>query len=97
MSDTKFTPGPYRVQRVRPGEYYIIGDDSPLCRIAWEDVHDAEARANADLIAAAPDMYEALTVMVEQIETLYSPWGLAEPITTMIKNAKDAISKASGK
>lgn len=61
MSNTKFTPGPYMVERIKKGEYYVKGEGSRLCLIDWLEHHDTEARANADLFAAAPDLYYALS------------------------------------
>lgn len=54
MTETKFTPGPWhtrlgmRTIQVTAGEY------------VWPIGYKEDAVANADLIAAAPDMYAAL-------------------------------------
>jgi hypothetical protein len=57
--DTKFTPGPWFAQR---GE--IVSANDPICSMptlyrASKDAKDALA-ADAALIAAAPEMFEAL-------------------------------------
>ena len=59
MSEPKFTKGPWYVYN--NGFYLEItnecGQEAPIISIS--DIHDKNI-ANANLIAAAPDMYEAL-------------------------------------
>ena len=73
MTDTKYTPGPWKVFKARDGHNIIgIGD------INGEGITDCgfgvwrgdsiEALANATLIAAAPDLLEALKNLAEQIQ-----------------------------
>ena len=63
MREKKWTPGPWGWQRVRDtGEFQIVGDGwgitnvAPLLRAGG----CVEGEANAHLIAAAPDLVEAL-------------------------------------
>lgn len=58
-----------------------------------EDLHGKEKMANARLIAAAPDMYEALKDLTRIIVTL----GDINALNDAVKNALDAINKANGK
>lgn len=63
------TPGPWRVcvngDNEAEGKVYLIGDDSLFfCRIP-RDVREPEFRNNALLIAAAPEMLEALKFVKE--------------------------------
>lgn len=61
MSETKWTPGPWRVGIDRRA----IWDDEDRCiAVAKSETHQLEA--NARLIAAAPDLYEALASMHAQ-------------------------------
>ena len=60
MSEAKHTPGPWSVKKMQSGVYMIGGDSSIIVRLEWDADDDDEARANAKLIAAAPDMLEAL-------------------------------------
>jgi len=53
MESAKFTPGPWRIDPDRQDE---IIDSSGNCVIWTAEIESANAR----LIAAAPDMYEAL-------------------------------------
>lgn len=73
MSEGTFTAGPWRINRAIGGHYrdgkllswHITADPSgsvdPICeRTFGTDRSDAEDSANARLIAAAPELYEAL-------------------------------------
>jgi hypothetical protein len=66
-----FTPGPWNVRR---GTFVYAGIPEVLISEVFPYAHieeskgsydRAEANANADLIAAAPDMYEAITSALE--------------------------------
>jgi len=66
MSSTKFTPGPW-FMAVESGTFvYALGPNktnSFWCDVQFagkERITKEEANANANLIAAAPNMYEAL-------------------------------------
>lgn len=55
-----------------------------------DDIDNAQARANAALIAAAPDLLEALTDLVDAIEKDMG----ASAITLRVETAQDAIKKS---
>ena len=66
MADTKFTPGPWELRTDR-SEYRIYARGQNVSGVAarintdWPfPEQQAEQRANAHLIAAAPELYEAL-------------------------------------
>ena len=67
-TETKFTPGPYTIQRDQDGgdDYFHIVDQAHQAIVAsiqfWDDVSiDTErAWANARLLAKAPEMFQAL-------------------------------------
>ena len=63
MSDTKHTPGPWKANFVISGAAYIFGGDRNFARVfnEWQD--EANREANARLIAAAPEMLEALYIV----------------------------------
>jgi hypothetical protein len=85
--ETKHTPGPWHVEsRKSFGNFYEIrsGGKGIAC-IADENGRE---EANAALIAAAPDMLEAL----EKISALHP----VKCILVEVKQARDAIAKAKG-
>lgn len=64
MSNTKFTPGPWALEKRKSGCKNLIGDGKMLCaeftRYLTDSPNYIDADANAALIAAAPELYEAL-------------------------------------
>ena len=93
MSETKFTPGPWRIVE----EYiFSIGDiisildtsDNTIlnCGVPYEG-RTPENKHDMNLIAAAPDMYEALEAAILEYGKPGGPW---------IDKAKAAIVKARG-
>lgn len=88
MSEGKHTPGPWLVTK----EYDHNNDVSwrvsaPLPRIAATATED---EANARLIAAAPDMLEALEGLVSYLDRtcLYEDSGARARIVAVIQKAK---------
>lgn len=77
MSEAKFTKGPWRILPEECGKDYIrirgtvIGERYKVANVVtptYEGVHEMEldeTRANANLIAAAPEMYEMLQAVNE--------------------------------
>jgi len=64
------TPGPWQIEDCTPGEstglrFEVGTKDSVIARTTdgWK-----EARANARLIAAAPEMYEVLSELLDTLE-----------------------------
>jgi hypothetical protein len=60
--DTSFTPGPWRVNDLNPYEVYSINPSQRIadCRPNGCICHTEQDRANARLIAAAPELLHAL-------------------------------------
>lgn len=102
----KYTPGPWetlpeecdkpyiRVRGTRPGERYKIAN---VLTLAYEGVPAREAdetRANARLIAAAPDLLEAAAAVVARWDT--PNWKDAAPTGEVIARLRAAIAKARG-
>lgn len=106
MSEATFTPGPWFVDdnnniwRRNPIALYEngggIAGDKPLacCNQGWygEGQVGFPVRANAQLIAAAPDIYEALKIILEY------PYCDASPLDVplVMERARAAIRKAEG-
>lgn len=95
MSNAKFTPGPWSIKAIPDGSepsrkysQYIVGPN--VCDVFYtNDV----GRANAHLIAAAPELYEALQAILFAAR-------LDAPDTAawkeLRKSCEDALSKARG-
>ena len=92
MSDTKFTPGPWRYDRTNgsptTGEHMIAGA-KPGYLAEVRDCGSGDVRANTHLIAAAPDLYAALDGLLGLLDagSLYEPQAYA---------ARAALAKARG-
>lgn len=100
MSEVKFTPGPwYPVEFA--GYWYL--QKQPFYDA--DNVLDAEvcpeAKANANLAAASPEMYEALKdILSLQEEDPGTPgrwWTKVVPTNEQLNKIKAALSKAEGK
>ena len=84
---------------------YPITDSKGECNIAIIPTHYCSPEANANLIAASPDMYEALEAQHEAIDILFSmlierdkaffPSKSGRPWEAMIQGNK-ALVKANG-
>ena len=86
---TPHTPGPWRLRYGKRFEYdYLLkaGKDTPIAY--WSNFKirtKKESKANARLIAAAPDLLEALQYAIRQVPELATVPGISA-----------AISKATG-
>lgn len=90
------TPGPWSVESVAevicgnlPSPHMVIGDD---CEI----VADVHREANARLIAAAPDLLEALEYAVSMYGKPGGPWSIPADPGGWLDRARTAIAKARG-
>jgi hypothetical protein len=94
---SKFTPGPWQTNGS-----HIYGPDPERELVAqahgdgegaWSTIGGSRMCANRDLIAAAPDMYEAL----KTLERLFSLWNLDYEEDSALEVARAALAKAKGK
>lgn len=95
MTDTKFTPGPWEVKE--EGEKWLwVGPASwvkRICRVVLYNGTEREDKANAHLIAAAPDLYDAL----ERAEYMLRQYGMRpEFYREVASEARSALAKARG-
>lgn len=66
MEDIKHTPGPWHTMDARSfGVPYIITDGKITIAQSYEGFSKEDTEANAKLIAAAPDLLEALKNLVD--------------------------------
>ena len=96
---TEHTPGPWKVHsRARGYGYVRDRSERPICGFGSGSLSNDESAANAHLIAAAPDMLEALQAMLKDPPaTLDEPDPDGELIGKMRAIARTAIAKATGK
>lgn len=96
MSEAKFTSGEWKVSNNGETLKVKTGDQTTVCQLTFlKGAHgmkgrkpEGEAKANAHLIAAAPDMYEALKLLVKFCDLYQNE--------KVIKNAEAALAKAQG-
>lgn len=88
MSETKHTPGPWHVYKGH-GLYVDSSSAGSVCKVAEKRASEQQV-ANAHLIAAAPDMLEALIIAL--------PWLSENEVPSLVakKIAEAAIRKAKG-
>lgn len=93
MSEAKHTPGPWEAEKfgaIHGGEdqQYFRGRRRSQVATAClaGNIHDDERDANARLIAAAPDLLEALKEVIALSDRKHEAWD----------KAKAAIAKAEG-
>lgn len=106
MTNTKFTPGPWKAERIESstkpiGLVYmrIYAKDGSLAFAGvYKDkkVTKTTAEANAHLIAAAPDLYAALSEAKLQIEYLHEKFAETGSGNNMLAKIDAALAKASG-
>ena len=88
-----FTPGPWVVERA--DDAYCIANVGNLVIMpcAGKVKHD-NAEADARLIAAAPDLLEALEMIVAEADSYTARTG--KPVYNWLDQARAAIAKARG-
>jgi len=99
MTETKFTPGPWKTERGtghHAGHVVVTApgmpSHSPMAHVpAWDE---PEASADAALIAAAPDLYAACVLMLDYIRL--DQEGKPRPVNYMLGEIHAALSKARG-
>lgn len=99
MIEPKFTKGPWRVHLdKRDGTACAIIEDRTgdcVARTVYR-FHRGERNANGNLIAATPEMYEALSEAVERYGKPGGPWNVPSEPGSWIEKAKAALKKAVG-
>lgn len=91
MPKTMHTPGPWKLSYDIDKRLAIAGGENKTAWVARVDrqVEPTEADANAHLIAAAPDLYEALDLFVDWMDE-------EEGAHALCDKARAALAKARG-
>ncbi len=84
MSNNNHTPGPWKIEQGGGRGAWIEGTDGEYAALAAGNT-DERANANASLIAAAPELLEALEAFVEEYAWISDKLSIA---------ARAAIAKA---
>lgn len=103
----RFTPGPWTIEHYGDGDSLVLHSDgnTRICFMATPGSSPrafATIEANASLIAAAPDLVEALTEIVAHCGmtreefVLQGPAFASKQVERAVSIAKAAISKALG-
>lgn len=66
MSDTKWTPGPWKLYGGTIAWASPTGPRRHIAHMAWDVEADEYAAHDAHLIAAAPELYEALEAALDE-------------------------------
>jgi len=92
MSETKWTKGPWGIASFSKADKEISITDGfdGFCWVDYDDVDHEEMEANAHLIAASPDLYEALVKMLVR----FVPVGQSDKAVEELAQA--ALRKARG-
>ena len=89
-----FTPAPWSVLVNPMGVDCVVGDDCTICEMpGWDADYEDEERANTRLIAAAPDLYEALKELID-MDVAYQR---GQKVSDAVDKARAALAKAEGK
>lgn len=98
MSEPKFTPGPWVVCP-------DVGHQIPVASVAMDGIklnvshvagiRNGEGAANARLIAAAPELYEALEMLL-RLDEEHQRGADDDDVCFEVRTAKTALAKARG-
>ena len=95
---TKFTQGPFSVAETRHKYDIVIRGpkNEPIALVLIAGFSKKEGAANANLLAAAPDLLEALQNIAEYWNQDQNEAAMADACWHAIHTARAAIAKATG-
>ena len=99
LDELGVSPVPWRTERFSPESTEDGRDikDALSYPVGCTYTISDHAIADARLIAAAPDMYEALRLVIETIEHYgFQPWFRNDPLAVAVKCGEAALEKAGG-
>ncbi len=93
-----YTKGEWIIDRVKKSMIISPRKDKVICRLGYSGELNDDDRANAHLIAAAPDMYEALKALAHDFATLGELYGITpDGIKKVLNKSERALAKAEGR
>lgn len=95
MSEFKGTPGPWLNAGRSAGSHIHADKGEVAWLLSYMGIPDEEIEANASLIAAAPDLLEALTTIICEMDQ-WTGWNDNGFEDETIPKARAAIAKALG-
>jgi hypothetical protein len=107
MTKAEYTPGPWEIDDTAPNSYLrIIGnidgdaydDGSPrhIYTHVCDVLDNEQEEANARLIAAAPELLDALEESILAMQKVYDQSEMAHVVMDELERAKAVIAKARG-
>jgi hypothetical protein len=94
MSGAKWTPGPWKVQSAFIGPLLITAHGQLIAKVG--DADFKTAAGNAELIASAPDLYEALERIMEYAHAGARICDVDPTVQPEFVKARAALKKAKG-
>lgn len=96
MSETKYTPGPWHsscgcIYAACQLDEYGLTNQAPLAEVTSDEYHDDHYLENCHLIAAAPDLYEAIKELLYALQD-DDNWRTSG----VYEDAEAALAKARG-
>lgn len=97
MGKAQHTPGPWIIRdALHTPRREIVSDDQRIAVIGESSITEGSPRANACLIAAAPDLLAAMRALLEATVDLVAVHDAEGTWTSCIDEAKAVIAKAEG-
>ena len=99
MAEPKWTPGPWEVERWQSGDLWIVARHSHHIARMMNNIYipTEQKEADAHLIAAAPDLYDACEIALEAVKVEAKVQGRITPRLVGAANTiKQALRKARG-
>jgi len=96
MTTTQHTAGPWFIDGMTGEGHINISTSATPLREFVARAHFENGKANALLIAAAPDLLDALQDLVERDRSEAAESGFTDDEMTWLEDARRAIAKAKG-
>jgi len=93
-AEPEHTAGPWGVRSLDMTDYAVVGPERKVCNVAFYSKPDNEA--NARLISAAPDLFQAAKQAEEALHHMMSANGMEPHEHDCYTDLKAAIAKAEG-